>query len=102
MYVKSVKYRALQLLSGVYLIVAALILLGGLIGGGGLIVANIGSSSRFASGFVLNGFLILVASTVSAISMAAFAQLIEVILEMVENSRQQTRLLQYLAKKSKG
>lgn len=99
---KSRKYRALEILSGVYIAVAALVFLGGLIVGGGAILTSIGSSSRFASSAITSGFFILVGSFVSAVSLAAFAQLIEVILEMLENSRQQTRLLQYLAKNSKN
>ena len=100
------KYTALRALSWIYIIIAGLIFVGAILLGG-LTIATPSVEYNIYSGelergapLVELGVSMILSGTVVSITLAAFGQLLQVIIEMLENSREQTKLLRVMARKS--
>jgi hypothetical protein len=90
-------YAALHMLSFLYHFLAGGMLLLGLIGGGVTLFTP--TYGYYGSSFnLVQGLTIIIPSILASISFAAFAQIIQVVLEMLENSRAQTRYLRHLTR----
>jgi hypothetical protein len=104
---KPKTYRALQMLSTIYFIFAGLVFLVGIIIGG-ITAITPSVSLDFTTGgivagppMVVPGIAVIVSTVFVAITLAASAQIVQVILEMLANSRAQTQYLRILAQQSK-
>lgn len=95
----SDNYQAVRLISGAYLAFGYLFLGGGILLGLINIVIGMGSSSIYGGSQVASGFSLLIAGAIGGISMIAAGQLIRMMIEVVDNTRLQVKVLQKISSK---
>jgi len=99
------QYKALRTLSLIYLVLAGLVLTASVMyGGSKMIMPSV--SYNYVTGSIEQsapavgaGIVILLSGVLTAITLAAFGQLLQIVLEMLENSREQTGYMRLLARK---
>lgn len=92
------RYLALRILSWLYMIAGGLFLIGALVVFAGTLISsgsNDGGLSVAGVGAVTGLNLLII-----AVAVIAVGQIIQVVLELVQNSREQTKLLRYIARRS--
>jgi hypothetical protein len=89
-------YAALRIIVTLYMFIGALVFFGSVLFGRFTMI----SYSRFGSNLG-TGIGIILSGTVTAIGLIAFAQLIQVGLELVDNTRRQIQLLEHIARASR-
>jgi hypothetical protein len=98
-------YRALRIVSSIYMIGGFLVLFGTIIIGGMTLLSTSTFTSFDGTSYTTGGLTvalpILFGGLMSALALFAVGQLIQVVLEMVENSRRQTSLLEFIARSNR-